>query len=61
MDIREVRTTPIEGQKPGTSGLRARTSVFMQPGYLENFIHLQRMDWELCCEKCLLLVLRVNP
>jgi phosphoglucomutase len=34
----KIKTTPIEGQKPGTSGLRKKTRVFMQAGYLENFI-----------------------
>lgn len=37
LDIRTVPTRPFEGQKPGTSGLRKKTRVFMQPGYLENF------------------------
>ena len=38
MNVRTVSTTPIEGQKPGTSGLRKKTAVFMQSGYLENFV-----------------------
>ena len=38
MVVRVVPTTPFEGQKPGTSGLRRKTAVFMQPGYLENFV-----------------------
>ena len=36
--IERIATQPIPGQKPGTSGLRKKTRVFMQPGYLENFV-----------------------
>ncbi len=38
MSVNVVATTPIKGQKPGTSGLRKQTRVFMEPGYLENFV-----------------------
>ena len=38
MSILTVTTQPIEGQKPGTSGLRKKTKVFIQPHYLENFV-----------------------
>ena len=38
MSIKTVATKPIAGQKPGTSGLRKKTPVFMGPHYLENFV-----------------------
>lgn len=38
MTIRSVPTHPIAGQKPGTSGLRKKTPVFMGHHYLENFV-----------------------
>jgi phosphoglucomutase len=36
--IETYATTPFEGQRPGTSGLRKKTTVFQTKGYLENFV-----------------------
>jgi phosphoglucomutase len=35
--IKTIVTTPFQDQRPGTSGLRKKTSHFLQPHYVENF------------------------
>ena len=38
MDIKSITTKPYLDQKPGTSGLRKKVSVYKQDNYLENYI-----------------------
>ena len=38
MSVEIISCQPFDGQMPGTSGLRKKTRIFMQSGYLENFV-----------------------
>ena len=37
MAVQSIPTRPFPGQRPGTSGLRKKTRIFLQPHYVENF------------------------
>jgi phosphoglucomutase len=38
LTVKEIATTPIEGQKTGTSGLRKKAAVFSEGNYLANWV-----------------------
>ena len=37
-EVVDIPTAPIEGMRPGTSGLRKKVDVWMGEHYVENFI-----------------------
>jgi phosphoglucomutase len=38
LNITTISVKPFAGQRPGISGLRKKTTEFMQPGYVEAFV-----------------------
>ena len=38
MTVKTIDTAPIDGQKPGTSGLRKKTRIFMEAPFLHNYV-----------------------
>lgn len=55
MNIKTLSSFPYDDQKPGTSGLRKKVSVFQQPHYLANFVQSVFDSLDDCKGTCLVL------
>ncbi|MDQ7090319.1 MAG: alpha-D-glucose phosphate-specific phosphoglucomutase [Methylococcales bacterium] len=55
MNIKTISSSPYNDQKPGTSGLRKKVTVFQQPHYLANFVQSVFHSLEDCQGQCLVL------
>ncbi|NOQ35118.1 MAG: alpha-D-glucose phosphate-specific phosphoglucomutase [Methylococcaceae bacterium] len=55
MNIETISSAPYDDQKPGTSGLRKKVTVFQQPHYLANFVQSVFDSLEDCNGKSLVL------
>ena len=41
ISVKTIPTNPFKDQKPGTSGLRKKTPIFMDGYYLHNFVQVR--------------------
>ncbi|KAI0237269.1 Phosphoglucomutase [Lamellibrachia satsuma] len=51
-----IATEPIDGQKPGTSGLRKSTQMFMEKNYTENFVAAMLEAMGACLKRSTLVI-----
>ncbi len=55
MNIKTIASSPYNDQKPGTSGLRKKVTIFQQRHYLANFVQSIFNSLDDCQGKCLVL------